>query len=166
MSFLIRAERPSDRDAIFSLNARAFETDAEARLVDMLRERGVVAASLVAEVDGEVVGHILFSPVRVGDRELVALAPMAVVPEHQREGIGSALVRAGIDACRERGDAAIFVLGHAQYYPRFGFVPAGPKGLHYESEEFDPHFFVLELRNGALDGVRGLVEFAPAFDEV
>ncbi|HEX6098426.1 MAG TPA: N-acetyltransferase [Thermoanaerobaculia bacterium] len=163
---MIRAERPSDREAIFSVNARAFETDAEARLVDVLRERGAVAVSLVAEVDGAVVGHILFSPVMVGDRELVALAPMSVLPEHQRSGIGSALVRAGIDACRERGAAAIFVLGHAEYYPRFGFVPAGPKGLHYQSEEFDPHFFVLELREGALDGVRGLVEFHPAFDDV
>lgn len=163
---MIRAERPSDRDAIFHVNARAFETDAEARLVDVLRERDAAAVSLVAEVDGAVVGHILFSPVTVGDREFVALAPMAVLPEHQRSGVGSALVRAGIDACRARGDAAIFVLGHAEYYPRFGFVPAGPKELHYLSEEFDPHFFVLELREGALDGVRGLVKFHPAFDSV
>ena len=163
---VIRAERPSDRDAVFHVNARAFETDAEARLVDMLRERDAAAGSLVAEVDGAIVGHILFSPVTAGDREFVALAPMAVLPEHQRSGVGSALVRAGIDACRARGDAAIFVLGHAEYYPRFGFVPAGPKGLHYVSEEFDPHFFVLELREGALDGVQGLVEFHPAFDSV
>ena len=161
---MIRAERPSDRDAVFHVNARAFETDAEARLVDMLRERDAAAVSLVAEVDGAIVGHILFSPVTVGDREFVALAPMAVLPEHQRSGVGSALVRAGIDACRARGDAAIFVLGHAEYYPRFGFVPAGPKGLHYLSEEFDRHFFVLELREGALDGVYGLVKFHPAFD--
>ena len=162
----LRAERPSDQAAIFSVNARAFETDLEARLVDVLREQGAAAVSLVAEVDGAIVGYILFSPVRIGDRDFIALAPMAVAPEHQRTGIGSALVRAGIEACRERGDAAIFVLGHAEYYPRFGFVPAGPKGLHYQSEEFDPHFFVLELHENALDGVQGLVEFHPAFDEV
>ncbi len=162
---MIRAERASDREAIFSVNARAFETDLEARLVDVLRERDAVAVSLVAELDGAIAGHILISPVSVGDREFVALAPLAVTPEHQRIGIGSALVRAGIDACRERGDAAIFVLGHAKYYPRFGFVPAGPKGLHYKHEEFDPHFFVLELREGALDGVRGMVTYHPAFDD-
>ena len=163
---MIRPERPSDRDAIFSVNARAFPSDAEARLVDVLRERGAAAVSLVAEVDGAVVGHILFSPVTAGDRRFVALAPMAVVPEQQRTGIGSALVCAGIKACRERGDEAIFVLGHAEYYPRFGFVPAGPQGLHYVSEDFDPHFFVLELQAGALDGVHGLVEFHPTFDSV
>ena len=163
---MIRAELPSDSDAIFSVNARAFESEAEARLVDMLRERNAVTVSLVAELGGVVVGHILFSPVTVGERSFVALAPMSVVPEHQRSGIGSALARAGIDACRDRGDAAIFVLGHADYYPRFGFGPAGPKRLHYKSEEFDAHFFVLELRDGALDGVNGLVEFDVAFESV
>ena len=163
---MIRAERPSDRDGVFSLNARAFETDAEARLVDILRDRNAVTVSLVAEIEGAIAGHILFSPVTVGEKNFVALGPMSVVPERQRSGIGSALVRAGIAACRDRRDAAVFVLGHAEYYPRFGFVPAGPKGLHYRSEAFDPHFFVLELRDGALDGVSGFVEFHPAFDEV
>ncbi|HET8773507.1 MAG TPA: N-acetyltransferase [Thermoanaerobaculia bacterium] len=163
---ILREEAPSDRDAIFAVNAHAFETDAEARLVDILRERNALTVSLVAEIGGVVAGHIAFSPVRVGNRTFVALAPMSVLPEHQRSGVGSALVRAGIDACGARGDGAIFVLGHAGYYPHFGFVPAGPKGLHYKSAEFDPHFFVLELRAGALDGVQGLVEFHPAFDEL
>ena len=163
---MIRAERAGDREAIFDVHARAFETDAEARLVDTLRDRGAALVSLVAEADGAVVGHILFSPVTMGDRTFAGLAPMAVAPEQQRSGVGSALVRAGIEACRLRGDGAIFVLGHAEYYPRFGFTPAGPRGLHYVSEEFDPHFFVLELREGALDGVRGMVVFHPAFDEL
>ena len=162
---MIRAERPQDRDAIYSVNARAFESDVEPKLVDILREKCAVCFSLVAEVDGAVAGHILFSPVLVGRRSFVALGPMSVAPEHQRSGIGSALVRAGIDACRERGDDAIFVLGHSEFYPRFGFVPAGPKGLHYQSEEYDAHFFVLELREGALEGVSGLVEFHPAFED-
>lgn len=162
----IRAERPSDRAAIFDLNARAFGGDLEARLVDRLRERGAVAVSLVA-VDGDaVVGHILFSPVTVQGRAFAALGPMCVAPERQRSGVGSALVRAGIEACRARGDAAVFVLGHAGYYPRFGFEPAAPRGLHYKSSDFDPYFFVLELREGALQDAKGLVEYDQAFDEV
>ena len=159
----IRAEREGDRAAIHELNARAFGGDAEARLVDALRARGVVTVSLVA-VDGDaIVGHILFSPVRVGGRTLAGLAPMSVSPERQRTGIGSRLVHAGIAACRQRGDTAIVVLGHSEFYPRFGFEPAARYGLRYQSEEFDAHFFVLELRPGALAGVRGLVEYDQAF---
>lgn len=162
----IRAERDADRAGIHDCNARAFEGDVEARLVDRLRERGSVTLSLVAIEDEAVIGHILFSPVQVAGRRFVALGPMSVVPERQRGGIGSMLVRGGIEACRARGDAAVFVLGHAEYYPRFGFQPAAPRGLHYETAELDPYFFVLELREGALEEVQGWVEYDAAFDEV
>lgn len=160
---LIRAEEASDRAAVFDVNLRAFGGDTEARLVDAVRDRATV--SLVAVEDGAIVGHILFSPVTVSGHTFTGLAPMAVTPERQRSGIGSMLVHAGIEACRARGDRAIFVLGHAEYYPRFGFTPAAARGLHYKSDAFDPYFFVLELDRGALGGVSGLVEYDPAFDE-
>jgi putative acetyltransferase len=147
--------------------AAAFPTPAEAELVDRLREAGAVTISLVAEQHGRVVGHVLFSPVRVedaaGSSEALGLAPMAVVPELQRGGIGSALVRAGLDACRRGGHPIVFVLGHPAYYPRFGFEPAAARGLHY-AEGFERAFFVAELEPGALAGRRGVVRYRPEFD--
>ncbi|HYH06773.1 MAG TPA: N-acetyltransferase [Thermoanaerobaculia bacterium] len=159
----IRPERAGDEAAIFAVNARAFPTDAEARIVDAVRAAGAALVSLVAEDDdGRIVGHILFSPVTVAGQTYCGLAPMAVVPEKQRSGIGSRLVEEGIAACRARGERAIFVLGHHEYYPRFGFAPAGARGLHFVSVEYDPHFFVLELEAGALSGVTGNVAYHPA----
>jgi putative acetyltransferase len=130
----IRPERPDDIAAIQAVNRQAFGQADEAVLVDALRDGGFAVASLVAEDAGRIVGHILFSrlPVAAGGRivEGAALAPMAVMPDRQREGIGSALVRAGLVACRAAGIAAVVVLGHPDYYPRFGFsaspMPATP----------------------------------------
>lgn len=169
--FEIRPERPADRRAVFDVVARAFPTDAEAKLLDRLRDAGAATISLVAERDGRVVGHLLFSPVRVeGDGtgarfEALGLAPLAVHPDAQRSGAGQALVRAGLAACHAAGHEIVFVVGHPEYYPRFGFVPAAPKGLHYGGGRiFDRSFFVAELAPGALAGRRGLVYYHPAFD--
>jgi len=164
----IRPEAPRDRSAIFDVNARAFPRQDEAKLVDVLRAANAATISLVAERDERLVGHILFSPVRVeGEGASFAaqgLAPMAVLPECQRDGIGSALVRAGLDACRRAGHPLVFVLGHPAYYPRFGFEPALPRGLHYEGgAAFEHAFFVVELEAGALAGRRGIVHFRPEF---
>jgi putative acetyltransferase len=91
---------------------------------------------------------------------------MAVEPDCQRDGIGSLLVRAGLDACRSKGHAIVFVLGHSEYYPRFGFEPAAPRGLFYSdtSRDYSAVFFVTELEAGALAGRRGVVHFRPEFD--
>ena len=137
--------------------------------MDELRAAGAGVVSLVAEEAGQVVGHVLFSPVRVEradgqGREALGLAPMAVRPEHQRRGIGGRLVEAGLAACRRSGHGLVFVLGHPEYYPRFGFVPAFEHGCRFRSEEFDPAFFVAELSPGALAGVKGLVHYHDAFD--
>lgn len=125
MSVVIRPETGQDQEAIWSVNQAAFEGDAEANLVDALRDGRFFAVSLVAEVDGEIVGHILFSRVaivtNVGTVDALSLAPMAVLPSHQRQGIGSRLVEAALEACREAGHRIVVVLGHPEFYPRFGF---------------------------------------------
>jgi putative acetyltransferase len=118
----------------------------------------------------EVVGHIFFSPVTVerAPRQALwmGLAPMAVQPERQRRGIGSALVRGGLAACRALGAHGVVVLGHPQYYPRFGFAPAARFGLRSTYSVPDDTFMALELAPGARASVGGLVRYAPAFDEL
>lgn len=166
---LVRPERWGDHAAVFELNRRAFDGEVEARLVEGLRREARPLVSLVAELAGRVVGHVLFSPVAVGPApaspRTMALGPMAVAPEHQRRGIGSRLVRAGLDACRALGSEAVFVLGHREYYPRFGFAPAPPRRLRLGGPELDPYFMALELRPGALDRLRGEVRYHALFDE-
>ena len=164
----IRTEEPRDRRAIFGIHARAFPQLGEAKLVDALRAAGAATISLVAERDGHVVGHILFSPVRVegarGSFVAQGLAPMAVDPESQRCGIGSALVGAGLDACRDAAHTIVFVLGHPAFYPRFGFEAAAPRGLHYEGGAgHAPAFFVAELVAASLAGRSGVVQFRREF---
>jgi putative acetyltransferase len=166
----IRCERIRDRAGIFAVNKDAFGTEAEARLVDALRPAARVLISLVAVLEGKIVGHILFTPVVVKGSEApqhaIALGPLAVLPEVQHQGIGSQLVAAGLEACRSIGERAVFVLGHPEFYSRFGFQPAAPNGLHYQSAEFDPYFLVAELTPGSLADLSGRVAYHSAFDEV
>ena len=166
MNVTIRPERAGDIDAIREINDRAFEGRLEGRIVDALRPAGELI-SLVATAADRVVGHIAFTPVAVeppipGVR-VAGLAPMAVLPELQRRGIGGQLVHAGLEACRRSGYGAIVVVGHADYYPRFGFVPAHTRGLKYEAPVPDDVFMVLELEPGAIAGASGVVRFRPEF---
>jgi putative acetyltransferase len=164
----IRPERPDDIAAIQAVNRQAFGQADEAVLVDALRDGGFAVASLVAEDAGRIVGHILFSrlPVAAGGRivEGAALAPMAVMPDRQREGIGSALVRAGLVACRAAGIAAVVVLGHPDYYPRFGFSARAARGLRPPFPDAGDAFMALELMPGALDVRDAAVRYAPPFE--
>ena len=164
----IRSQTAGDDSAVRQVNQTAFPTPDEAALVERLRAEADPVVSLVAEDDSGVVGHILFSPVSLdADSGFFAmgLAPMAVLPDRQRQGIGSALVRAGLDACRKLGCRAVFVLGHPDYYPRFGFVAASRYGIECRFEAPDEAFMALELEPGALEGLAGKMHYHPAFDE-
>ena len=166
---IIRVERPEDAAAISRINTAAFESEDEANLVIALRAQNAIITSLVAEQAGRPVGHILFSPLTLLPKsklKLAALAPMAVLPKYQRQGIGSSLILAGIKACRERGYDGIVVLGHPHYYPRFGFVPASRFKLRTEYDVPDEAFMAMELKKGGLTAVDALVQFHPAFQEV
>ncbi len=164
---ILREERNLDQDAVRRVNEEAFGRDGEADLVDALRQNSPLHISLVAELDGEVVGHILFSPVTIESEAdaftALGLAPMAVLPQFQNQGIGSRLVREGLEKCREVGQYVVVVLGHPNYYPRFGFVPAKQKGLSCEYPVPDEAFMMTELEPGALAGRKGLVKYRPEF---
>lgn len=164
---IVRAERNEDRDAIHRVNELAFERANEANLVDALRAKASPTISLVAVIDGQVAGHIFFSPVAVesdgGVFAAMGLAPMAVLPEYQNQGIGSRLVREGLRECQRLGHYIVVVLGHPKYYPRFGFAPASLKGLRSEYDVPEEVFMVTELVPGALGGRRGLVKYHEEF---
>lgn len=162
----IRPERPADAAAIDAVNRAAFGQPAEATLVADLRDQASPLVSLVADAGSEIVGHVLFSPVTLtnhADVKIMGLAPMAVLPAMQRRGIGSTLARAGLDACTRLGYDAVVVVGHAQYYPRFGFRPASAFGLRCEYDVPDEVFMALELAPGRLAGKSGTIRYHPAF---
>ena len=163
----IRAEEAGDAAGVRRVNELAFDMLAEADLVEALRMRGAVTLSLVAIAAGEVVGHILFTPLRdEKGAELaggVGLAPMAVVPERQRQGIGSALVEQGLRELAAAGHDFVVVLGHPTYYPRFGFVPSVGFGMACEFEVPEDVFMALELRKGALADWHGVARYQPEF---
>jgi putative acetyltransferase len=166
---LIRAEEPQDQAVVYALNAEAFEQPGEARLVDALREQVTPLISLVAEENRELVGHILFSPVSLSgnpDLKIIGLAPMAVVPEHQRSGIGSALVGEGLERCKHLGFTAVVVLGHPNYYPRFGFVPSSGYRIDSEYDVPEAYFMALELQPGALADRPGRVKYHSLFNSL
>lgn len=171
MQIRVRAEQAQDAEGVYAVNAAAFERPDEALLVGRLHAAGAVTMSLVAEADGRIAGHGLFSPMVIVDeagREhaAVGLGPVAVLPERQRQGIGVALIREGLRRCAAEGHAAVFVLGHPAYYPRFGFRPAVEFGLRCAYEVPEEAFMALELRPGALAGVSGRVFYHPEFDRV
>ena len=170
-----REEQEGDRAGVRAVNLAAFARPSEADLVDALRASGCPSISLVAVEGDEVVGHVLLTPVTVEPRALerggrvrdaFALGPLAVAPRRQREGIGSELVRQGLEACRAAGHGVVFVLGHADYYPRFGFVPAASWGLACELDVPPEVFLVTELWDGAARGWEGVVRYRPEFRAV
>jgi putative acetyltransferase len=162
---VIREREPADDEAIRHLNDLVFGGPFEGRLIDELREAFIDAVELVAVEDGAIIGHILFSALTtmVDDDAVptLSLAPMCVHPERQRTGIGTVLVETGLDMARDREWQAVVVLGHPDYYPRFGFSAELASGLDSPFE--GDSFMALELVPGALDGEDGLVVYPAAF---
>lgn len=192
---IIRPETKSDYQAVHAVNSSAFETNAEAKLVDVLRIKANPVISLVAEENEQVIGHILFTPVTLtkhsgsnkptlipqnaardeggapdgipsSDLRIMGLAPMAVLPDFQRKEIGSALVRAGLEQCQQLGYGAVVVLGHPKYYPRFGFSPSSGFGIKSEYDVPEEVFMVTELLPGYLKDRTGTIKYHPAFGEL
>lgn len=164
----IRDETPADHQDVERVVEAAFESPVEARLVAALRKSAQPRVSLVAVKDGALVGHVFFSPVRVGaddrsDPPAMGLGPVGVLPDLQGEAIGSKLCVAGLERVRALGSPFCVVLGHPTYYPRFGFIPASEHGLRYEDYDPTPAFMVRELQPDGLRGVSGIVHYDPAF---
>jgi putative acetyltransferase len=165
----IRAERPGEADAVRAIHLAASPTWMAAALVDRLRDDGDALISLIAEADGEFFGHVLFSPVTLDPPAKpiagAALAPVAVLPAHRGRHLGSRLVLAGLESCREADVDFVVVLGDPVFYSRFGFRSAQRVGLD------DPWnggvaFQAVELKSGCLSGYRGLVRYPPAFENL
>ena len=164
MDVTIRKETPDDKPAIRGVNNQAFGQPLEGRLVETLREHDGVLLSLVAFVEERVVGHILFSPVTlttdIAEVSGAGLGPMSVLPEFQRMGVGSKLIISGIERMRQRGVPFIVVLGHAEYYPRFGFERASEYGVRCQWEVSDEAFMIMPITDRPLPGlVRYRTEF-------
>ena len=166
----IRDEKISDKEDIWKLNSAVFETEAEANLVNALRDSGCEFISLVAETKEKIVGHILFTPVKLTGNEnklkIMGLAPMAVMNQYQNRGIGSKLVKAGLEHCRLLGYDAVVVLGHPNYYPKFGFTPSIKYGIKSEYNVSDEVFMILELSPESLRDQKGIIKYHKEFDSV
>jgi len=167
-TLIIRQEKPEDIPAIYRVNKAAFGRESEAVLVNKLRGRGALILSMVAVETNDIVGHIAFVPISIDgcpSGEGITLAPLAVLPACQRKGIGSKLVKAGLEECKRLGYRFVVLVGHPEYYPRFGFVQAKSRGLICEYEAPDPAWMVAELQESALTGKQGKVTFPPEFAE-
>jgi putative acetyltransferase len=163
----IRPAKPEDWPAIVEINDAAFEGPGESALIAALERSGRPVISLLALADTVPVGHIFFSPVRIQSpgRPIpsAALAPMAVSPPFQSRGVGSQLVEAGLRECRDQGYELVVVVGHPDFYQRFGFSPAAGAGLESVYSGAGDAFMVIELTAGALEGRAGVVEYPEEF---
>ena len=161
----------SDQNAIREVNEQAFGRPLEANVVEKVRQSSgfVPELSLVAEHDGQIIGHVLFSELTIEGAgqswTVLALGPIAVKPEFQKQGVGGQMIRAGFERATNLGYGVVVLIGHPTYYPRFGFVPASQFGLKCSIAVPDDVFMAYLLRPDGLDGIQGTVVFPPAFDE-
>lgn len=172
MPLTIRQEQPEDYQAVYQINKKAFGQKAEANLVDALRQSDafVPELSLIAELDNQLVGHILFTKIKIvndeKETESLALAPMAVRADFQKQGIGGQLIREGLKRAAALGFGSVIVLGHEHYYPKFGFEPASKWGIKAAFDVPDEVFMAIELIPNALENVNGTVQYPKEFDSV
>lgn len=168
-NMIIRLEKTDDHKAIREVNLKAFPSDVEATLIERLRT-SMNFISMVAVVDGNVVGHIAFSPLTIENENesfpALILAPIAVLPEYQKQGIGSKLVERGIVECRNQGHSLIILVGHPEYYPRFGFKSAEQYGIQHPFEVPEDVFMVYELVPNTLHNVNGVLKYSLAFEDL
>ena len=167
----IRKETEKDYEDIKSVNDKAFGQENEGKIVENLRKNENYSSdlSLVAEIDNKIVGHILFFPIKIisqeNEYETLSLAPMSVLPNYQKMGIGSKLIEYGIKAAKKAGYGSIIVVGHPDYYPRFGFAPASTFGIKLPFEVPDNAFMALELLPNSLKGKQGTVKYPKEYND-
>ncbi|NYT00929.1 MAG: N-acetyltransferase [Methanocellales archaeon] len=171
MNVTIRKEEKKDYKKVYEVNCFAFQQEYESKLIEKIRKgkNFIPELSLVAEIDDEIVGHILFSRIEiVGDSvfDSLALAPMAVIPEFQKQGIGSKLIKKGIEKAKELGFDSIIVLGHKEYYPKFGFQKASKWNIKCPFEVHEEAFMAIELTEKAFEDKAGTVKYPDEFMEV
>lgn len=165
MDITLRYENSRDYKNITRINDLAFGQKNEGILIEHLRKNRdfLPELSIVAEKDGIIIGHILFFPIQIKSKDnsykSVSLAPMAVLPEYQNQGIGGRLIRYGLEKCRGKGYQSVIVLGHPEYYPRFGFEKASKWDIRPPFEAPDEAFMAIELIEGGLKGISGVVEY-------
>ena len=168
MLLTIRKEQPGDEKAIFAVNFHAFGQEAEPKIVDILRRTCPEGISIVAEQDGGIVGHILFTPAQIEDgtekTDGMGLGPMAILPDYQRKGIGSTLIRFGLEEIRKTGTPFVVVVGHPWFYPKFGFEKASKYGIRCEYDQVpEEAFMILVFRPQEFQGVHGVAIERPEF---
>lgn len=171
-NILIRQERPVDFPYIFSIHELAFDRIDEANLVNSLRksDRFIPELALVAESDGEIIGHIVYTKIEIHQRqerfESIALAPLSVRPDVQKSGVGSLLMRTSLSLATELNYSSVIVLGHEHYYPKFGFMPTERWGIKTQFDVPASCLMGLELQPGALEHVSGIITYAPEFSAI
>ena len=170
MTIMIRQETKEDYSKVYEVNRLAFSQENESILVEKIRkgDNFISELSLVAEVNNEIVGHILFSKIKIignTTTDSLALAPMAVLPEYQKQGIGGKLIKKGLEAAKELGFNSVIVLGHKEYYPIFGFQKASKWNIKCPFEVPDEAFMAIELFGNSLTGMEGTVEYPNEFLE-
>jgi len=166
----IRGEKRSDYDAIKFINDEAFNQPQEGNIIEKLRNSDSKTLSLIAEMNNKIIGHIFFSSVKIeGHAEIIdgmGLAPMAVLPEYQKQGIGKMLVNEGISILKSQLIPYIIVLGHEDYYPRFGFEIASKYGLQSQWDEVpDEAFMILVFNHDMMKNVRGIAKYREEWNE-